>query len=29
VLTDEEVAVGWILTCQSVPVTPSVTVVYE
>ncbi len=27
-LTDEEVADGWILTCQSVPRTPSVHVVY-
>ena len=28
-LTDDEVADGWILTCQSVPTTPSVHVVYE
>lgn len=28
-LTDEEVAEGYILTCQGVPDTPSVTVVYE
>jgi len=28
-LTDEEVAEGWVLTCQSVPTTPSVHVVYE
>jgi len=28
VLTPDEVAAGWILTCQSVPTTPSVTVVY-
>jgi ferredoxin-NADP reductase len=28
-LTPDEVADGWVLTCQSVPVTPSVTVVYE
>jgi ferredoxin len=27
-LTDEEVAEGWVLTCQSVPTTPSVHVVY-
>jgi ferredoxin len=29
VLTDDEVAEGWVLTCQSVPVTPIVKVVYE
>jgi ferredoxin-NADP reductase len=29
VLTDDEVDDGWVLTCQSVPVTPSVRVVYE
>jgi 3-ketosteroid 9alpha-monooxygenase subunit B len=29
VLTDEEVADGWVLTCQSVPTTTSVHVVYE
>ena len=29
VLTPEEVADGWVLTCQSVPVTPVVRVVYE
>jgi ferredoxin len=28
-LTDDEVADGWVLTCQSVPTTPSVHVVYE
>ena len=28
-LDDDEVADGWILTCQSVPTTPSVHVVYE
>jgi ferredoxin-NADP reductase len=28
-LTDDEVADGWILTCQSVPTTPTVHVVYE
>jgi 3-ketosteroid 9alpha-monooxygenase subunit B len=28
-LTDDEVAEGWVLTCQSVPTTPSVHVVYE
>lgn len=28
-LTPEEVAGGWVLTCQAEPVTPSVTVVYE
>jgi ferredoxin-NADP reductase len=28
VLTDDELADGWILTCQSVPTTPSVRVVY-
>ena len=28
-LTDEEVAEGWVLTCQSVPASPSVHVVYE
>ena len=28
-LTDDEVADGWILTCQSVPTSPSVHVVYE
>jgi ferredoxin-NADP reductase len=28
-LTDDEVAEGWILTCQSVPTTASVRVVYE
>ena len=27
-LSDDEVADGWILTCQSVPTTPSVHVVY-
>jgi 3-ketosteroid 9alpha-monooxygenase subunit B len=29
VLTDDEVADGWVLTCQSVPTSPSVHVVYE
>jgi ferredoxin-NADP reductase len=29
VLTDDEVAEGWILTCQSVPTTAAVHVVYE
>jgi ferredoxin-NADP reductase len=29
VLTDEEVAEGWVLTCQAVPVTPVVRIVYE
>jgi ferredoxin len=28
-LDDDEVADGWALTCQSEPVTPDVTVVYE
>jgi 3-ketosteroid 9alpha-monooxygenase subunit B len=28
-LTDDEVADGWILTCQSIPTSPSVHVVYE
>lgn len=28
-LTDDEVAEGWILTCQSVPTTPAVHVIYE
>jgi ferredoxin len=28
-LTDDEVTEGWILTCQSVPTSPSVHVVYE
>jgi len=28
-LTDEEVAEGWVLTCQSLPTSDSVTVVYE
>ena len=28
-LTDDEVAEGWVLTCQSVPTSPSVHVVYE
>jgi ferredoxin len=28
-LTDDEVAEGWVLTCQAVPVSPSVHVVYE
>ncbi|HEX7874212.1 MAG TPA: 2Fe-2S iron-sulfur cluster binding domain-containing protein [Sphingobium sp.] len=29
VLTEEEVAQGYILTCQAVPTSPHVTVVYE
>jgi 3-ketosteroid 9alpha-monooxygenase subunit B len=29
VLTPDEVAAGWVLTCQAVPVTPVVRVVYE
>jgi 3-ketosteroid 9alpha-monooxygenase subunit B len=28
-LTDDEVEEGWVLTCQSIPTTPSVHVVYE
>jgi ferredoxin len=28
-LTDDEVAEGWVLTCQSIPTSPSVRVVYE
>ena len=28
-LTDEEIEEGWILTCQSLPTTPTVHVVYE
>ena len=28
-LTPEEVAEGWVLTCQGFPASPSVTVVYE
>lgn len=28
-LTDEEVAEGWVLTCQSLPTSDSVTVVFE
>jgi ferredoxin len=28
-LTEEEVAEGWVLTCQSLPTSGSVTVVYE
>jgi hypothetical protein len=27
-LTDDEVAEGWVLTCQSLPTSPSVRVVY-
>jgi ferredoxin len=27
-LTDDEVAEGWVLTCQAVPTSPSVSVVY-
>lgn len=29
VLTDQEVADGWVLTCQSLPTSPVVKVVYE
>ncbi|HVU62290.1 MAG TPA: ferredoxin--NADP reductase [Mycobacteriales bacterium] len=29
ILTDEEVEAGWVLTCQTVPVSPVVRVVYE
>jgi ferredoxin-NADP reductase len=29
ILTDDEVAEGWVLTCQTVPVSPVVRVVYE
>ncbi|OBG28796.1 ferredoxin [Mycobacterium sp. 852002-51057_SCH5723018] len=28
-LTEEEVAEGWVLTCQSLPTSESITVVYE
>jgi ferredoxin-NADP reductase len=28
-LTDEEVTEGWVLTCQGLPTSPSITVVYE
>jgi hypothetical protein len=28
-LTDDEVADGWILTCQAVPTSPHVRVAYE
>ena len=28
-LTPEEVAEGWVLTCQAVPTSPSIHVVYE
>lgn len=28
-LDDDEVAEGWVLTCQGEPVTPHVTVEYE
>jgi hypothetical protein len=28
-LTDDEVAAGWVLTCQAVPVTAELTVEYE
>lgn len=28
-LDDDEVAEGWVLTCQSLPTTPTVRVVYE
>jgi hypothetical protein len=27
-LTDDEVAEGWVLTCQAVPTSPSVSVIY-
>jgi ferredoxin len=29
VLEDDEIAEGYILTCQAVPDTPSITVLYE
>jgi hypothetical protein len=29
VLTDEEVASGWVVTCQAMPTSPVVRVVYE
>jgi hypothetical protein len=29
VLEDDEIADGYILTCQAVPDTPSITVLYE
>jgi ferredoxin len=29
VLTDDEVADGWVLTCQSVPTSTAVHVIYE
>jgi ferredoxin len=29
VLDPDEVAEGWVLTCQAVPASPSVTVIYE
>ena len=28
-LDDDEVAEGWVLTCQSLPTSPTVRVVYE
>ena len=28
-LTDDEVAEGWVLTCQAMPTTKTVRVVYE
>jgi ferredoxin len=28
-LTPEEVTEGWVLTCQAVPISPEVSVVYE
>lgn len=28
-LTDDEVAEGWVLTCQSLPTSPSVRMIYE
>jgi hypothetical protein len=28
-LTDDEVADGWVLTCQSLPASPSVRIIYD
>ncbi len=28
-LTEDEIAEGWVLTCQSVPTSPTIDVVYE